>query len=864
MYYGSQLASRSVYTYNSAGDLLSGATWSGTGYLPTSYTINTNGTPLTETSPLGSVTTFGYSCNNGMLSSASTTAPALAIGSVVDCVGAVPTILTDANGNQSTLNYGSDPLYRAVSTTDALLNTTTFSYGSGGVWTSTVYPTSNGATNTKASYTDTLGRANNFQVQDGGSYDTNSRYWQWISGAGLQTTATLECSSSPGVLCPLTSGGNGQTLVEEPATTTLYDPLGRPMNSTTMSCVGFQCQTESSTSYAYYPSTVAGSNVLDVLVSSNAASENFEYDALGRLTSVCEISAQTGSGPCGQAHNVTGFLTAYTYAYNSAGETVGVSQGVQTRTFNYDMLGRLTSELNPENGATTYTYDTATATCTVGYLGQLVQRSDANGNTTCFNYDVLGRVTSITYAGPNAGPSKYFIYDSATVDGVAVHNAKGHLAEAYTCTTCPGTKITDEFFSYDARGTLTVVWERTPNSLNYYSTTVGYFPNYAVASITGQNVSGNVAYTLDSKGRPYSATADSGAINLVNSTAYNFADQALTVNIGLGDSDVFGYDPFSRPGNFTYTVGSGGTSVSGTIGYNSGSGTLASLQIVDGFNSAATQTCSFGYDDMLRLNSDVCGSVWSQTFAYDRYGNITKSGSISFMPGYSANTNRYTGLLNATYDSNGNLTSDGVNVYAFDAENKVVSVINGSGTATITRDAFDRIVEVDQPSGVTREIVYSAVGKRAIMAGPFTVEYDFAALPGGGELEAIDGGSGGYLFHHKDWLGTSRLVSNLETQVMYFDTAYAPYGENYAPSGTTDLDFTGQTQNVVTGIYDFPFREFNPNHGRWLSPDCASPKFYPSKKSTGWESIHKLQSAMQMTHASPLARTRCAFLSLPS
>ena len=126
--------------------------------------------------------------------------------------------------------------------------------------------------------------------------------------------------------------------------------------------------------------------------------------------------------------------------------------------------------------------------------------------------------------------------------------------------------------------------------------TVGYFPNYAVASITGQNVSGNVAYTLDSKGRPYSATADSGAINLVNSTAYNFADQALTVNIGLGDSDVFGYDPFSRPGNFTYTVGSGGTSVSGTIGYNSGSGTLASLQIVDGFNSAATQTCSFGYD----------------------------------------------------------------------------------------------------------------------------------------------------------------------------------------------------------------------------------------------------------------------------
>jgi hypothetical protein len=35
------------------------------------------------------------------------------------------------------------------------------------------------------------------------------------------------------------------------------------------------------------------------------------------------------------------------------------------------------------------------------------------------------------------------------------------------------------------------------------------------------------------------------------------------------------------------------------------------------------------------------GGNWSQTFSYDPFANITKSGSISWMPGYSSSTNRY-------------------------------------------------------------------------------------------------------------------------------------------------------------------------------------------------------------------------------
>src|SRR3989442_7930829 len=54
---------------------------------------------------------------------------------------------------------------------------------------------------------------------------------------------------------------------------------------------------------------------------------------------------------------------------------------------------------------------------------------------------------------------------------------------------------------------------------------------------------------------------------------------------------------------------------------------------------------------------------------------------------------------------------------------------------------------------------------------------------------------------------------------MYYDGAYAPYGENYSETGTTDRNFTGQNQDTTADLYDFMFREYHPTQGRWLSPD---------------------------------------------
>src|SRR6202041_4216746 len=98
----------------------------------------------------------------------------------------------------------------------------------------------------------------------------------------------------------------------------------------------------------------------------------------------------------------------------------------------YDDLGRMTSESNPESGTTTYTYD-ADATCGT-YKGNLVKMVDAVGNTTCYAYDALRRPASLSYSGPysSSTPNKYFVYDAATVNGVAMANVKSRMAEAYT------------------------------------------------------------------------------------------------------------------------------------------------------------------------------------------------------------------------------------------------------------------------------------------------------------------------------------------------------------------------------------------------------------------------------------------------
>jgi RHS repeat-associated protein len=210
-----------------------------------------------------------------------------------------------------------------------------------------------------------------------------------------------------------------------------------------------------------------------------------------------------------------------------------------------------------------------------------------------------------------------------------------------------------------------------------------------------------------------------------------------------------------------------------------------------------------------------CGTPWSQTFSLDPFGNISKTGSITFQPTYNLATNRFQTIPGGTptYDANGNLTYDLSHTYTWDAEGKTLAI----DTVNLTYDALGRMVEQNR-SGSYTEIVYSPRGgKLALMTGQ-TLQKAFVPLPGG--TTAVYASSGLAYYRHADWLGSSRLAST-PSRGLYYDVAYAPYGESYAGTGTTDLNFTGQNQDTVSGMHDFLYREYHAVQGRWISPDLA-------------------------------------------
>ena len=124
-----------------------------------------------------------------------------------------------------------------------------------------------------------------------------------------------------------------------------------------------------------------------------------------------------------------------------------------------------------------------------------------------------------------------------------------------------------------------------------------------------------------------------------------------------------------------------------------------------------------------------CGAIWQQLFTFDAFGNIKKSGTSTFLPTYSASTNRFTiSGVTVQYDGNGNLLTDNLGTpYTWDPNFGNPASING---IILTYDALGRMVEQRNGSAYT-QILYSPAGKTALMNGQ-TLAKAFINLPGGG------------------------------------------------------------------------------------------------------------------------------------
>jgi RHS repeat-associated protein len=793
----------------------------------------------------GQITTYNYStvaqgnstksCGNSF--STSVTLPISGLSSsastTYDCIGGMATGATDLNGNSGSTSYTDPFFWRPASLTAPYTgtSTTTTSF----TYTKYTAPTlanveSKMLFNSNSSVVDQLatvglyGQTLYSQQREGPSsanYDSTQVLYDSLLRANK--------SSMPCVYTSATFTDQNQACPTAAVTTNTFDALGRVTQTTDGAS-----PTPGFVKYTYNQNDVK-QDVGPAPSGENDKIKQLEYDALGRLTSVCELTSLTGYAQCGQTNPYNGYITTYAYGVNASGyPTVTVTQGpsgsTQTRVYTYDLLGRLASEQNPENGTTSYTYDSdSSGVCSGTYTGDLVKLVDAKGNKICYQYDALHRVTSIAYpsSGPDAAntPPKSFVYDGATFNGTAMANPKGQLVEAYT--TVSGSKATDEFFSYSARDEVTDTWECTPHSgtngcasvSNYYHVTAGFWENGQLKTLSS-SISGlpSQTYSVDPMGRTSAVSASSGQ-NPVTSTSYNLSTFIYGVTFGSGDSDQFTLDPSTgRMTQYKFNVGS--QNVTGNLNWNP-NGSLHTLAITNQLNSLDTQTCSYTHDDLSRIAGVGCinGATnrWNQQFTYDAFGNITKTvpvggTGISFNPTYSISTNWISALpgANPQTDANGRMTNDGVHTYAWDVEGKMYQ----ADTATLTHDAMGRMVEKAVGSTYTQIVYGPLANKFAVMNGQI-LQKAFVPLPA---AQAVYTSTGLTYYRHKDQLGSSRLATT-PSRTVYTSTSYGPFGEPYSQSGTTDLSFTGQDQDTVSGIYDFMFRKYNPTQGRWLSPD---------------------------------------------
>ncbi len=559
---------------------------------------------------------------------------------------------------------------------------------------------------------------------------------------------------------------------------TRFDALGRPI----MVIPPDGSDSTNRTTYSYSGTTVTVTDPTD-------KKRKSETDALGRLTKVTEPDA----------NGVLNVDTTYGYTLLDALATV--TQGVQGRTYGYDDLGRLLNARTPEtnNQPVSYQYND---------FGLVTQRTDARGVITTYSYDTLNRLTSINYSVPAGVPAT-----SAVSFSYGTSPASNNNGRLLTMTDGVGS----ETYSYDVLGRVTQVQKvisGTPYTTVYEYNLAGELKKITYPSGRA------VEQSYDAAGRL--TAIFQGATNYASAFGYNPASQVTGFNYGNGVTASFGYSP-ERLQLVTLSYAKGLTNLLNlSYGYTQNGGNNGQITSITD-NVDPTRSMTYSYDPLGRLKVATAGPVatptWKLDWDYDRYGNRpnqnVRAGSP---PGPQLTidpiTNRITGT-GYSYDANGNMTADGLNSLAYDAENRVVTV---NGSTSYSYDGSS--LRVKKLSGATTVYLFSGTKviaeyvNGAVPSSP-TREYIYS---GSSLLATIEGGLTKY--YHADHLSV-RVFTDANGNVIGQRGLY-PFGDSlvWYETGTTEKwKFTSYERDVES-VNDYAMARYYINRfGRFASPD---------------------------------------------
>ncbi|MEK6303861.1 MAG: RHS repeat-associated core domain-containing protein [Acidobacteriota bacterium] len=587
-----------------------------------------------------------------------------------------------------------------------------------------------------------------------------------------------------------------------------------------------------------------------------------EADGLGRLIKV------TDQTPAGALTQET------TYSYSLLNKRTSVNQGNQARFYKHDALGRLLYEKIPEQTATINDGTGTLWTSAYAYTeyGAVKKKTDARGVESHYAYDPLRNVTQLWFTGiggDDSGSTRPALPSGvgATEDRIFGYTSWGSLSSITISNKYTETYEFDDFFRVSS--VTRWIQGQTSDSRKTYTISYDYNLGNQLSKMTypsGQQV----AVNHDDKGQTQSLTNEPGETSgYLTGVSYNTAGQLTGLTLGNGVVESYGYDanrlqltsqtatksggPANGLMNLTYSY----QASAGQMGAGSTAGNAGQLMTISGTINSTTESAAYTYDLLGRLgtsNQSSNGSSAQRLFEYDRWGNRTAvydglpggktpptqiqsvTFPTTFQQGGSAPTNRIGSVTNSgstvnyTYDAAGNVTSDGLHTYTYDAENRMVGVDSGA-TAQYRYDHQNRRVTKIVGSSWTH---YVWQGSQVIAEHDGTTAYSTNPpyQVKSARLDNIYAGARMLRSRQRtsstgSWTSRYFLSDRLSVRVS-LDTGgnvvgrqgHLPFGEGFAETGTQEKHhFTSYERDGESGLDYTVNRSHSANVGRFSQAD---------------------------------------------